>query len=223
MTAILGYVSDVPKENKSMFLLSDDLVIWHYTNKPDEKQENYEKIFQFNNLLISFNGEVKLFEVFKKVVKSIPKNIDNISDFQNAVNKVFPCDYFRDRSVITSYSRYSNIIILDTQNRILAHHYAGNVWFPAKFYCPFHFEQLPNNLLYHFGSIVSMKNELSNTEDSFKKESNDYIKENIEEQLQISNMLFKETNDICSGIGKLYSFYLVDKNGEPILKQIDKI
>lgn len=75
MTAILGYISD---DDKSLFLASDGLVIWH-SNHGDKPQYDYKKINKFRNFLISFHGEVSFYETFLNYLKKNRKKLNKYS------------------------------------------------------------------------------------------------------------------------------------------------
>lgn len=209
MTAILGYIS---ADSKSMFLASDGLVIWH-TDQGDNPQNNYKKICKFQNFLISFNGEVEFFQTFLCFLKKINKDISSISELQNAINDVFPFDKFGNNYNGHSKAKYSNVIILDIENRVLAHHFAGCVS-GLNYYSPFDFQVLEKNNLYHFGSKVSFMNDasLGNTEDAFSTENHDFLKQTITEQIKAWEDILHTANQMYRGVGQLNSYYIDFQN-----------
>lgn len=215
MTCILGYISDNPGDKTSMFLASDDRIERYL---PPAVQLDYPKIFRFNDFLLSFNGEVALYEEVKKKVMSLEGDIDNIQDLQTGINEGFNFDYFR---VLPSHSEFSNIIILDINNRILAHHFVGNLGTPAEVFFPFDFDILKRNTLYHFGSVLTFINKGSDQKIRYKTEDVDCIKETLEEQIEFWESFFIESNDRYGGIGKLHSYYLKGRHGYPIEDKIE--
>jgi len=221
MTAILGYIADDIESNPlSMFLASDGLVVWH-NEQGDTPQNDYKKVYRFKNFLISFNGEVQFYHEFLKSIKEITSEISCIWELQEAVNNIFQFDKFGNNLGGYSKARYSNIIILDIENRILAHHYAGNVSSDYDF--PFNFKPLENNTLYHFGSIVSFINHVGNKNDAFFVESYDYLEQTLTKQIDSWEVRFKEVNSMVKGIGSLNSYYILEKNNKEHSSNIDNL
>ena len=203
MTCILGYISDNPEDKTSMFLASDGRLDWYF---PEERlQLGYPKIFRFNDFLLSFNGEVRLFEEVKKKLKHIGNEIDSIHELEDGINDGFNFEYLR---ATPSQSSHSNLIILDIKHRSLAHHYAGDLHARNSF--PFRFELLEKNTLYHFGSVMTFLNRMHRSNDPYNTESLDFIKETLERQKESIIALIKESKRY-GGIGELHSYYILDK------------
>ena len=212
MTAILGYIGDESEAFEiSMFLASDGLVIWHDKNG-DKPQTDYKKIYRFKNFLISFNGEVAFYEDFLQCANQITKEISNIQDFQNEINQIFPFDKYGDNLGRFSKARYSNIILLDINNKTLAHHFAGCVSRSCCFFYPFNFQILDRKHLYHFGSKVSFMNEISKDKDAFFIEKQDLIKQTASDQIEAWKTCFEMTNQMFNGVGELNSYFFLDQN-----------
>lgn len=210
MTAIFGYISDNLEPNiLSMFLASDGLVVWH-GEKGDYSQTDYKKVFRVNNFLIAFNGEVQFYETFLDSIRQISDGASCIQELQNSINDIFPFEKFGENTGIYSKAKYSNIIILDIENRVLAHHFAGWVSNLNRFYFPFDFQFLKKNVLYHFGSKASFLNELCNENNAFFIENNDLIKPSFLGQIEVWKTSFKEANEIYGGVGKLNSFFAIE-------------
>lgn len=218
MTAILGFIAEEHNEI-SMFLVSDGLVIWHPKEGNDVAQNEFEKIFRFNNFLISFNGEVSFYQTFLDTLKTLNKSISNISELQDEINKSFPFGKFGNQ-LGNSKAKYSNIIILDISNRTLAHHFAGNVSSNSGCFLPFDFQYLEPNKLYHFGSKVSFMNKATGQNEAFAIECNNLIKQTVDKQIEYFKLFLKEINEAYEGIGDLHSYYFTDKNG---IEYFDKI
>jgi hypothetical protein len=223
MTAILGYITDDLRSNLlSMFLASDGLVVWH-TQQGDVMQTDFKKIHRFRNFLISFNGEVQFYQEFLNSIQQITKETSCIRELQDAINDIFPFDKFGSNTSGFSRARFSNIILLDIENRVLAHHFAGCVGDSNGFYFPFDFQILENNTLYHFGSKVSFMNEVGNKSDAFFIECCNCIQQTITKQIEVWETYLEDANYMFKGVGQLYSYFAIDQNKEEYVSNLGDI
>jgi hypothetical protein len=212
MTAILGYIADNSKESEiKFFLASDGLVVWHNQNG-DSPQADYKKIYRFKNFLISFNGEVQFYKDFLECIHQITIEISSIPELQKEINIVFPFGKYGNKLIGFSKAKYSNIIILDIQNKILAHHFAGCVSHSYDFFYPFDFQILDKNKFYHFGSKVSFMNELQTKTEAFFIEERHLLKKTVSDQIKAWETCFATASQTYKGVGKLNSYFLLDRN-----------
>lgn len=212
MTAILGYISSNLDKTPQVLLASDGLVIWH-TPTGDQPDRNYQKINRFQQFLISFNGEVLFYQMFLESLRQITEQKESILELVDAINKIFPFDRFGNNFGGNSRSIYSNIIILDINNKVLAHHYAGDVSSDRGFNQPFLFETLRENTLYEFGSVVSFMNCADNGNRAFFTDFNLNLASPFATLINNIKDHFTERNDMVTGVGNLNSFYIIENNG----------
>lgn len=212
MTAILGYISSNLDTNPQVLLASDGLVIWH-TSTGNQLERNYQKINRFQQFLISFNGEVLFYEMFLESLRQITDQKESIPELIDAINNIFPFGRFGNNLGGNSQSKYSNIIILDIRNRVLAHHYAGDVSSDRGFNQPFIFEVLTENTLYEFGSVVSFINYADNGNRAFFTDPNVNLASPFEDLINNIRDHFAERDDTMTGVGNLNSFYIIENNG----------
>lgn len=221
MTAILGYIADDNNEsNIRTFFASDGRVIW-YTASGDMIQDDYKKIKRFGNFLISFNGEVSFFEEFIRILNSIDSETSSIQSLQNAINCKYDYDQYLSRMHGQSKSYHSNIIVYDLSNRILTHHYAGNVSFDRCLNISFNFKILANNKIYHFGSFTSFINKAMGSEDAYCVERDDLLGSTIDEQRNLIIAKFRSLDASVSGVGDLHSFYIANGEYDVVFSEID--
>lgn len=222
MTAILGYIADDNAvSNFKTFFASDGRVIWH-TEYGDVIQNDYRKIRRFGNFLVSFNGEVSFFEELVHILISVDSEVSSIHALQNAINSKYDYDEYLRKMHGQSQSYYSNIIIYDLSNKILAHHYAGNVSFNRDLNTYFNFEILENNIIYHFGSYTTFLNKTAESTNAYSIEGTDeLLGDSIEVQMKLINDKFSNLEEMVTGVGDLNSFYIVEGKSDGIFNNID--